>query len=126
MLATDANGHVDMLSLLRELGGRGVLSLLVEGGGVLHGSLFEAKLVDKGTRSSRRRSSAAARTRRRRHGRRAHDRRGDAARCRGAPAGGHRVRRVYMTGAAMAVAQRCAGARACQQARAHPPRRAIQ
>ncbi|MEK7693176.1 MAG: bifunctional diaminohydroxyphosphoribosylaminopyrimidine deaminase/5-amino-6-(5-phosphoribosylamino)uracil reductase RibD [Chloroflexota bacterium] len=47
VLATDANGHVDMLSLLRELGGRGVLSLLVEGGGVLHGSLFEAKLVDK-------------------------------------------------------------------------------
>jgi diaminohydroxyphosphoribosylaminopyrimidine deaminase/5-amino-6-(5-phosphoribosylamino)uracil reductase len=47
VLATDAHGHVDMLSLLRELGGRGVLSLLVEGGGVLHGSLFEARLVDK-------------------------------------------------------------------------------
>ncbi len=47
VLATDANGHVDMLSLLRELGRRGVLSLLVEGGGVLHGSLFDARLVDK-------------------------------------------------------------------------------
>jgi diaminohydroxyphosphoribosylaminopyrimidine deaminase/5-amino-6-(5-phosphoribosylamino)uracil reductase len=47
VLSAEANGRVDMLSLLRELGGRGVLSLLVEGGGVLHGSLFEAKLVDK-------------------------------------------------------------------------------
>lgn len=47
VLPADANGRVDMPSLLRELGGRGVLSLLVEGGGVLHGSLFEAKLVDK-------------------------------------------------------------------------------
>jgi diaminohydroxyphosphoribosylaminopyrimidine deaminase/5-amino-6-(5-phosphoribosylamino)uracil reductase len=47
VLPADAKGHVDMLALLRMLGERGVLSLLVEGGGVLHGSLFEAKLVDK-------------------------------------------------------------------------------
>ena len=47
VLPTDANGHVDMRALLRLLGERGVLSLLVEGGGVLHGSLFEARLVDK-------------------------------------------------------------------------------
>jgi len=43
----DANGRVDMRALLRLLGDRGVLSLLVEGGGVLHASLFEGHLVDK-------------------------------------------------------------------------------
>ena len=47
VLPADANGHVDMGALLRLLGERGVVSLLVEGGGVLHGSLFAAKLVDK-------------------------------------------------------------------------------
>lgn len=47
VLPVDANGRVDMIALLRLLGERGVLSLLVEGGGVLHGSLFEARLVDK-------------------------------------------------------------------------------
>ena len=47
VLLADANGRVDMRALLQLLGDRGVLSLLVEGGGVLHGSLFEAKLVDK-------------------------------------------------------------------------------
>jgi diaminohydroxyphosphoribosylaminopyrimidine deaminase/5-amino-6-(5-phosphoribosylamino)uracil reductase len=47
VLPSDKNGRVDMLALLRLLGERGVLSLLVEGGGVLHGSLFDAKLVDR-------------------------------------------------------------------------------
>ncbi len=47
VLPADESGRVDMSALLRLLGERGVLSLLVEGGGVLHGSLFEAKLVDK-------------------------------------------------------------------------------
>lgn len=47
VLPSTNNGRVEMLALLRLLGERGVLSLLVEGGGVLHGSLFDAKLVDK-------------------------------------------------------------------------------
>ena len=47
VLPSDANGHVDIVALLRVLGDRGVLSLLVEGGGVLHGSFFDAGLVDK-------------------------------------------------------------------------------
>ena len=46
VLPADANGHVDVAALLRVLGDRGVLSLLVEGGGVLHGSFFDAGLVD--------------------------------------------------------------------------------
>ncbi len=40
-------GRVDLRELLRALGERGVLSLLVEGGGVVHASFFEHKLVDK-------------------------------------------------------------------------------
>ena len=47
VLPADANGHVDVAALLRVLGDRRVLSLLVEGGGVLHGSFFDAGLVDK-------------------------------------------------------------------------------
>ncbi len=47
VLPADAQGHVDIGALLRVLGERGVLSLLVEGGGVLHGSFFGAGLVDK-------------------------------------------------------------------------------
>ncbi|HXG35865.1 MAG TPA: bifunctional diaminohydroxyphosphoribosylaminopyrimidine deaminase/5-amino-6-(5-phosphoribosylamino)uracil reductase RibD [Dehalococcoidia bacterium] len=39
--------HVDSLQLLRELGQRGVLSLLLEGGGVLLGDFFDRQLVDK-------------------------------------------------------------------------------
>lgn len=48
VLPTDGDsGRVDLRALLAALGGRGVLSLLVEGGGVLLGSLFDARLVDK-------------------------------------------------------------------------------
>ncbi len=39
--------HVDLLALLKALGQRGVLSLLVEGGGVLLGGFFDRGLVDK-------------------------------------------------------------------------------
>ncbi|MEA2514367.1 MAG: diaminohydroxyphosphoribosylaminopyrimidine deaminase [Thermomicrobiales bacterium] len=38
---------VDLGGLLDHLGGRGINSLLVEGGSRLHGSLFDAKLVDR-------------------------------------------------------------------------------
>jgi diaminohydroxyphosphoribosylaminopyrimidine deaminase/5-amino-6-(5-phosphoribosylamino)uracil reductase len=41
------DGRVALLPLLTDLGARGVLSLLVEGGGVLLGSFFDARLVDK-------------------------------------------------------------------------------
>jgi diaminohydroxyphosphoribosylaminopyrimidine deaminase/5-amino-6-(5-phosphoribosylamino)uracil reductase len=47
--AAGAEGHVDLTALLRDLGGRGVLSLLVEGGGVIIGSFFDQRLVDKVT-----------------------------------------------------------------------------
>ena len=40
-------GKVDVQELLRDLGSRGVLSLLVEGGGELLGSFFDRSLVDK-------------------------------------------------------------------------------
>lgn len=41
------DGRVSLPALLAELGRRGVLTLLVEGGGVLHGSFFDQRLVDK-------------------------------------------------------------------------------
>jgi diaminohydroxyphosphoribosylaminopyrimidine deaminase/5-amino-6-(5-phosphoribosylamino)uracil reductase len=47
VLSPDPNGRVEMRELMPVLGERGVLSLLVEGGGVLHASLFAAGLVDK-------------------------------------------------------------------------------
>ncbi len=40
-------GRVDLCALLETLGARGVVSLLVEGGGTLLGSLFDLGLVDK-------------------------------------------------------------------------------
>lgn len=40
-------GRVDLIALLRELAARDVLSLLVEGGGVVLGSFFDTALVDK-------------------------------------------------------------------------------
>jgi diaminohydroxyphosphoribosylaminopyrimidine deaminase/5-amino-6-(5-phosphoribosylamino)uracil reductase len=47
VLPANAEGHVDLRALLAELGRRDVLSLLVEGGGVLHAGFFTAELVDK-------------------------------------------------------------------------------
>lgn len=41
------DGHVDLRALLTELGRRGCLDLLVEGGGILLGALFDAGLVDR-------------------------------------------------------------------------------
>jgi diaminohydroxyphosphoribosylaminopyrimidine deaminase/5-amino-6-(5-phosphoribosylamino)uracil reductase len=41
------DGRVSLPDVLDELGRRGVLLLLVEGGGVLHGSFFDQRLVDK-------------------------------------------------------------------------------
>jgi diaminohydroxyphosphoribosylaminopyrimidine deaminase/5-amino-6-(5-phosphoribosylamino)uracil reductase len=42
-----AGGRVDLVGLLRALGSRDILSLLVEGGGELLGSFFDLGLVDK-------------------------------------------------------------------------------
>lgn len=47
VFAEDASGRVPLPPLLRELGQRGILTLLVEGGGVVHGSFFDERLVDK-------------------------------------------------------------------------------
>ncbi|HEV2474066.1 MAG TPA: bifunctional diaminohydroxyphosphoribosylaminopyrimidine deaminase/5-amino-6-(5-phosphoribosylamino)uracil reductase RibD, partial [Chthonomonadales bacterium] len=43
----DENGHVDLALLLRELGRRGVISVLVEGGGRLHAGLLSRGLADR-------------------------------------------------------------------------------
>jgi diaminohydroxyphosphoribosylaminopyrimidine deaminase/5-amino-6-(5-phosphoribosylamino)uracil reductase len=42
-----ANGPLDLEKLLKTLGERSITSVMVEGGGVLLGSLFDLKLVDK-------------------------------------------------------------------------------
>ncbi|MYE46578.1 MAG: riboflavin biosynthesis protein RibD, partial [Chloroflexi bacterium] len=42
-----AEGHVDLDALIRALGERGAITVLIEGGGVLLGSLFDARLVDR-------------------------------------------------------------------------------
>jgi diaminohydroxyphosphoribosylaminopyrimidine deaminase/5-amino-6-(5-phosphoribosylamino)uracil reductase len=49
VLPADATGRVPLAQMLQELGRRGVLTLQVEGGGVLHGSFFDQRLVDKCT-----------------------------------------------------------------------------
>jgi diaminohydroxyphosphoribosylaminopyrimidine deaminase/5-amino-6-(5-phosphoribosylamino)uracil reductase len=41
------DGHVDLRALLEELGRRGLLTVLFEGGGVVLGSLFDRRLVDR-------------------------------------------------------------------------------
>ncbi len=41
------DGRVDLSELMHELGRRNITSVLVEGGGKLHGSLFDRGLVDK-------------------------------------------------------------------------------
>ena len=46
-LPAGTDGRVDMSNLLEELGRRGVVNLMVEGGGIVLGSLFDAGLVDK-------------------------------------------------------------------------------
>jgi diaminohydroxyphosphoribosylaminopyrimidine deaminase/5-amino-6-(5-phosphoribosylamino)uracil reductase len=47
LVMPEYQGRVDVLELLRALGQRPVLSLLVEGGGELLGSFFDRGLVDK-------------------------------------------------------------------------------
>ena len=47
MLPAGADGRVCLKALLEELGARNVVNLMVEGGGTLLGSLFDAGLVDK-------------------------------------------------------------------------------
>ncbi|MEE8419018.1 MAG: bifunctional diaminohydroxyphosphoribosylaminopyrimidine deaminase/5-amino-6-(5-phosphoribosylamino)uracil reductase RibD, partial [Dehalococcoidales bacterium] len=43
----DKNGQLDLETLMKKLGEREITSVLVEGGGILIGSLFDANLVDK-------------------------------------------------------------------------------
>jgi len=47
LVLPEVDGHVSLEALLRDLGARGVLHLLVEGGGALLGSLFDEKQVDR-------------------------------------------------------------------------------
>lgn len=49
VLASGEDGRVPLRDLLAELGRRSIVLLLCEGGGVLHGSLFDQRLVDKVT-----------------------------------------------------------------------------
>jgi diaminohydroxyphosphoribosylaminopyrimidine deaminase/5-amino-6-(5-phosphoribosylamino)uracil reductase len=47
VLPDDGAGRVNLPALLKHLGEIDVLTMLVEGGGVLHGSFFDEGLVDK-------------------------------------------------------------------------------
>ncbi|HEV2439125.1 MAG TPA: bifunctional diaminohydroxyphosphoribosylaminopyrimidine deaminase/5-amino-6-(5-phosphoribosylamino)uracil reductase RibD, partial [bacterium] len=47
LLRDGADERVDLVALLRELGARGLLSVLVEGGATVHGAFMAAGLVDK-------------------------------------------------------------------------------
>lgn len=47
ILPPGTDGRVEMRNLLEELGGRGIINIMVEGGGTVLGSLFDAGLVDK-------------------------------------------------------------------------------
>lgn len=46
-LAGDDDGRIDTCALLDYLGNRGITALLVEGGATVHGSFFDADLVDE-------------------------------------------------------------------------------
>lgn len=43
----ESGGHVDLNAAFKWLGEKGILTLLIEGGGKVHGSVFQADLVDK-------------------------------------------------------------------------------
>jgi len=45
--SVDGTGRVDVVALLEELGRRGVLSVLVEGGAEVHGTFFDSRLVQE-------------------------------------------------------------------------------
>jgi diaminohydroxyphosphoribosylaminopyrimidine deaminase/5-amino-6-(5-phosphoribosylamino)uracil reductase len=47
LLLPTLDGHVDLAALVAECGRRGMLTVLFEGGGVLLGSLFDQRLVDR-------------------------------------------------------------------------------
>lgn len=47
LVLPERDGHVDVEALLGVLGGRGALTVLCEGGGVLLGSFFDARQVDR-------------------------------------------------------------------------------
>ncbi len=47
LVLPERDGHVDLEALLRSLGERGMLTVLVEGGGVLLGGFFDRRLVDR-------------------------------------------------------------------------------
>ncbi|MDP6604797.1 MAG: bifunctional diaminohydroxyphosphoribosylaminopyrimidine deaminase/5-amino-6-(5-phosphoribosylamino)uracil reductase RibD [Dehalococcoidia bacterium] len=47
LLLPAADEHLDVEALLAELGGRGMLTVLFEGGGVVLGTLFDRRLVDR-------------------------------------------------------------------------------
>ena len=44
---SSATSHVDLAALVAECGNRGMLNLLFEGGGIILGSLFDQRLVDR-------------------------------------------------------------------------------
>ena len=47
LLLPEFEGRVDIEALMRALGARGALTVLVEGGGILLGALFDRRLVDR-------------------------------------------------------------------------------
>ena len=47
LLLPESGGHVDLDALIGALGERGALTVLFEGGGILLGSLFDGRLVDR-------------------------------------------------------------------------------
>ena len=49
MLPGDTDGRLKLAALAAELGSRGVMSLLVEGGATVHGAFMTAGLVDRVT-----------------------------------------------------------------------------